>query len=80
VIGKNKALLSVLLTLAFLFSPAYGQRSGHARLNEHELGGFITASFSDRPKLAVQLLSEPGCGGAMLKALRDLGAEVEFAD
>ncbi len=83
-IGKNKACLLLLSALAFFLSAAsrsaFGQGSGHAKLNDHELGGFITASFSDRSKLAVQLLSEPGRGGAMLKALRDLGAEVEFAD
>jgi hypothetical protein len=48
--------------------------------NKYELGGFITASFSDKPKIAVQLLSAPGRGGAMLKPLRDLGADVQFAD
>jgi hypothetical protein len=76
--------LSILIALAFLLGlatmPALGQRAGRAKLNDHELGSFITASFSDRPTIAVQLISEAGRGDAMLKALRDLGAEVEFAD
>jgi hypothetical protein len=82
--GKNPKHLWALATLTLLLgvasAPAFGQQGRRAVLNEHELGEFITASFSGRPKIAVQLLSEAGRGRAMLTALRDLGAEVQFAD
>jgi hypothetical protein len=83
-IGRNivqvSAGLAVTLLLGAASAPAWGQPSGRAVLNDYELGGFITASFSDRTKVAVQLLSAGGRGGAMLKSLRGLGADVRFAD
>jgi hypothetical protein len=83
-IGRNIVQTSARLTLALLLgaasAPAFGQQSGRAVLNEYELGRFITASCSDEPKIAVQLLSAAGRGGAMLASLRDLGADVQFAD
>jgi hypothetical protein len=81
--GISRACLLALVPLAFLLGPGAPSASAQRRgpmLNDHELGGFITASFGDRPKIAVQLISEAGRGGPMLKSLRDLGAEVEFAD
>ena len=73
-IKRNIVPVSAWLTFTLLVgaasAPAFGQQSGRAVLNEHELGGFITASLSDKPTVAVQLLSAAGRGGAMLKELR----------
>jgi hypothetical protein len=79
---KNKAFLAVVLVLVLgpAWVPAFGQGSGNPRLNHDDMSSFITATFSEKPKIAVQLLSEPGRGDVLLRSLQDLGAEVQFAD
>jgi len=76
----HRLFFALLLFLGPASIPAFAQRSGRPVLNDVEMGTFITAYFSDRPKVAVQLISEAGRGSSMLKSLRDLGADVESSD
>src|SRR5262249_48772902 len=70
----------LLFLISIRLPAALGQDRRQPGVNHHYLGGFITASLSDRPRVAVELLSELGKGAALLKSLKNSGAEVQFAD
>jgi len=65
------ALAGVVLT-SVATAPAFGQQPGYAALNDYGRNAFISAAYGTREELAVQLLSQPGRGDALLKSLREM--------
>jgi hypothetical protein len=53
---------------------------GYAALNTFERIQFLEMSIGPRSEVSAQYLSEPGCGRAMLDALKGLGANIDYAD
>jgi hypothetical protein len=57
-----------------------GAASRARRIECFERIQFVQVSASARPEVSAQFLSELGCGGQTLDALRRLGARTEYAD
>jgi hypothetical protein len=76
-------VISAVTVMSLCDLSGMAQCSSYARLNTWERGQFIEASYG-RPRapvaVTVQFLFELGCGAKVVAALKDLGANVEYAD
>jgi hypothetical protein len=78
--ANNSNVWFSLAVLGFVSLACNAQCTSHTQLNKWERGQFAQAALASRAKITVQVLAERGCGNEVITDLRNLGAEIDYAD